>query len=47
MINHLNGGPRRNRRYLTTCPLCRRGIYEGDATVRQPGHLGPVHAVCP
>jgi hypothetical protein len=46
-MNHINGGPRRNRRYLTMCVLCRRGIYEGDRIARIPGHLGPVHEVCP
>lgn len=45
-MEHLNGGPRKARRYLTTCPVCRRGIYEGDVAKRKPGHLGPVHEHC-
>jgi len=37
---------RTRRHRLTTCPVCRLGIFEGDPADRKPGHLGPVHLHC-
>lgn len=35
------------RAYLTSCPICRAGVYQGDPVVRGRGrHLGLLHEAC-